>query len=413
VPEVFLPRIKELDGLRAIAILAVLSCHFARQYTHAFDLLRMGWAGVDLFFALSGFLITGILIDLRDQEKPYRTFYWRRILRIFPPYYLALTLILLLASLHGEHLTFRANIRYWLFASSAKLSLIRLAFEHLVGPGRVYLPAQLSSSDDIPQFRNWLSIYWSLSIEEIFYLVWAPSILKGSRRTIVLLATMPLLVCPILRGLAHTPSFDEAYGFIFRFDALTAGGATALLFVALKKGHLNALSLSRALVVSVILSLCSLALLCWYCGLFRIPDVRSTLAFSVCGYSLLSILSASLVGVCVLWSGNRSFVFRALRSKPSIYLGTLSYVMYLIHMPVYVFFQLMVLKYLGKGSAIVLDTNNGLLLLLAILTTVCTVILAGLSWKYFETPILRLKDRRFPALAQQRPVRAGAEAVNP
>jgi peptidoglycan/LPS O-acetylase OafA/YrhL len=54
-----------------------------------------------------------------------------------------------------------------------------------------------------------------------------------------------------------------------------------------------------------------------------------------------------------------------------------------------------------------------LLLLLAILTTVCTVILAGLSWKYFETPILRLKDRRFPALAQQRPVRAGAEAVNP
>jgi peptidoglycan/LPS O-acetylase OafA/YrhL len=71
------------------------------------------------------------------------------------------------------------------------------------------------------------------------------------------------------------------------------------------------------------------------------------------------------------------------------------------------------LKYLGKGSAIVLDTNNGLLLLLAILTTVCTVILAGLSWKYFETPILRLKDRRFPALAQQRPVRAGAEAMNP
>jgi peptidoglycan/LPS O-acetylase OafA/YrhL len=413
VLEVFLPRIKELDGLRAIAILGVFSCHFARQYTHAFDFLRLGWAGVDLFFAISGFLITGILIDLRVKEQPYRTFYWRRILRIFPPYYLALTLILLLAYLHGEHVSFRENIRYWLFASSAKLGLIKLAFERLFWPGRVYFPTQLSGSDDIPRFGNWLSIYWSLSIEEIFYLVWAPVILKGSRRTIVLFATIPLVMCPILRGLAHTPSFGEAYGFVFRFDALTAGGVTALLFVAVKKGHLNARPLSYALVGSVALSFCSLALLLWYCGLFRIPDVRSTLVFSVFGYSLLSISSASLVGVCVVWSGNLSLLFRALRSKPSVYLGTLSYVMYLIHMPVYVSLQLVVLKYLGKSSAMVLDMNNGLLLLLALLTTVCTVALAGLSWKHFETPILRLKDRRFPALAQQRPVRAEVEVVSP
>jgi peptidoglycan/LPS O-acetylase OafA/YrhL len=413
VPEVFLPRIKELDGLRAIAILGVFSCHFARQYTHAFDFLRLGWAGVDLFFAISGFLITGILIELRSREKPYRTFYWRRILRIFPPYYLALTLILLLACLHGEHVSFQESIRYWLFASSLKLSSIKVAFDRLFWHGKLYFPTQLGGSDDIPRFGNWLSIYWSLSIEEIFYLLWAPVVLKGSRRTIVLSATMPLLICPILRGLAHTPSFGEAYGFIFRFDSLTAGGVTALLFLAVKKGCLRALLLSRALIVSVAVSMCSLALLCWYCGLFRSPDVRSTLAFSVFGYSLLAILSASLVGVCVVWGGNLSFIFRTLRSKPAVYLGTLSYVMYLIHMPVYVSLQLMVLKVLGESSATVLDMNNGLLLLLAILTTVCTVVLAGLSWKYFETPILRLKDRRFPALAQQRSVRAAAEVVGP
>jgi peptidoglycan/LPS O-acetylase OafA/YrhL len=413
VLEVFLPRIKELDGLRAIAILGVFSCHFTRQYTHAFDFMGLGWAGVDLFFAISGFLITGILIDLQDRRRPYRTFYGRRILRIFPPYYLALTLILLLAYLHREHVSFQENIRYWLFASSAKLSLIKLAFEHVFWPGRVWSSTQLSSSDNIPQFRNWLSIYWSLSIEEIFYLVWAPVILKGSRRTVVLFATIPLLVCPILRGLAHTPSFGEAYGFVFRCDALTAGGVIALLFLAVKKGHLKAVRLSRALVASVLLSFCGLALLCRYCGLFRIPDVRATLAFSVFGYSLLSILAASLVGVCAVWSGNRFFLFRALRSKPSVYLGKISYVMYLIHMPVYVSLQLMLLKYLGKSSATVLDMNNGLLLLLGILTTICTVVLAGLSWKYFETPILRLKDRQFPALAQQRPVRAEVEVVSP
>ena len=154
VLEVFLPRIKELDGLRAIAILGVFSCHFTRQYTPAFDFMGLGWAGVDLFFAISGFLITGILIDLQDKERPYRIFYGRRILRIFPPYYLALALILLLACLHCEHVSFRENIRYWLFASSAKLSLIKLAFEHLFWPGMVYLPTQLSSSENIPRFRN-------------------------------------------------------------------------------------------------------------------------------------------------------------------------------------------------------------------------------------------------------------------
>jgi len=292
------------------------------------------------------------------------------------------------------------------------LSLIKLAFERLFWPGRVYFPTQLSSSDDIPQFRNWLSIYWSLSIEEIFYLAWAPVILKGSRRTIVLFATIPLLACPILRGLAHTPSFGEAYGFVFRFDALTAGGITALLFRGVKKGHLRAMPLGRALVASVVMSFCGLALLCRYCGLFLIPDVRSTVAFSVFGYSLLSILSASLVGMCVIWNGSHSFLFRALRSKPSVYLGTLSYVMYLIHMPIYVSLQLIVLKYLGKSNTTVLDANNGLLLLLAILTTVCTVVLAGLSWKYLETPILRLKDRLFPTLAQQRSVRAEVEVVH-
>jgi len=69
-----LQRIKEIDGLRAIAILGVFSCHFARQY-HGLYLLKLGWAGVDLFFGISGFLITSILIGLRQDHAPYRTFY--------------------------------------------------------------------------------------------------------------------------------------------------------------------------------------------------------------------------------------------------------------------------------------------------------------------------------------------------
>jgi peptidoglycan/LPS O-acetylase OafA/YrhL len=407
-----LKRIEELDGLRAIAILAVFSCHFARQYSRSFEFLRLGWSGVDLFFAISGFLITSVLIGLREREAPYQTFYWRRVLRICPPYYLALTLILLLAFIHHEHLAYRESVRYWLFLSSVKFSSMKLVFARLLSHNDSVFPNQPQlASYYIPQFRNWLTIYWSLSIEELFYLVWAPVILKASRREALFLSLTPLMICPILRGLAHTPSFGEAYGFLFRFDSLTAGGFVALLVLAVGKGRLRARLLDRGLVITTTFSSLSLILLCWYCGMFRIPDVRSTRAFSVFGYTLLAILCASLVGVCVRWSGSPLLFFRVLRSKPAIYLGTISYVMYLIHMPIYVSFQLLLLKYLGKSNALVLDANNGLLLLLGTLTALCTIVAAGLSWRYFETPILRLKDRPFFVPARRRPRRNIAKAV--
>jgi len=95
-------RIPELDGLRAWAILAVFCVHFRPPGYRISDVLALGWSGVDLFFAISGFLITGILLSLRNHDRPYRTFYGRRALRIFPPYYLAWIVILLLTFLHGE-----------------------------------------------------------------------------------------------------------------------------------------------------------------------------------------------------------------------------------------------------------------------------------------------------------------------
>src|SRR5215469_9274502 len=86
-------RILELDGLRALAITAVMLFHFSPHHNH----FKLGWAGVDLFFVISGFLITGILLDLRTDPSPYRTFYWRRVLRIFPPYYAVLAAVAVIA----------------------------------------------------------------------------------------------------------------------------------------------------------------------------------------------------------------------------------------------------------------------------------------------------------------------------
>jgi peptidoglycan/LPS O-acetylase OafA/YrhL len=392
-----LRRIKELDGLRAIAIFGVFVCHFARQF-HGSYLLRFGWSGVDLFFGISGFLITSILIGLRDDETPYKTFYWRRALRIFPPYYVALAILLFLAFIHKEHLSCRESARYGLFLVSTKFGLLKSTFYRLFSHSDSVFPVQaLESQYYLPEFRNWIAVYWSLSVEELFYLVWAPVILKGSRRTIVTFSIAPLLICPILRGIAHTLAFEESYGFLFRFDSLAAGGCVALLLYAAEPRQIAAQLLDRGLRAVAVSSFAGLVFLTWRCGVTREVEVRSTLAFSVFGFTLLSIFCASLVGVCARLSMHQSRLSRALQFKPLVYVGTISYVMYLIHMPVYVCLQLAVLKMLGESNALVLDTNNWLLLLLGILTSICTIALAHLSWRFFETPLLRLKDRRFPA----------------
>lgn len=404
-------RIKELDGLRAVAILGVFVCHFARQF-HGSYLLKFGWSGVDLFFGISGFLITSVLIGLRDDETPYKTFYWRRALRIFPPYYVALAILLLLAFIHKEHLSYRESARYGLFLVSAKFGLLKSTFYRLFSHGYPAFSVQaLEGQYYVPEFRNWIAIYWSLSVEELFYVVWAPVILKGSRRTIVTFSIAPLLICPILRGIAHTPAFEECYGFLFRFDSLAAGGCVALLLYAVEHRQLGARLLDRGLSFVAASSFAGLVFLAWRCGVAREVDVRSTLAFSVFGFTLLSVFCASLVGVCVRLSMHQSMLSRALQFGPVVHLGTISYVMYLIHMPVYVCLQLVVLKVLGKSNALVLDTNNWLLLLLGVLTAISTVALAHLSWRYFETPLLRLKDRRFPARFRPRSIQRLPEAA--
>lgn len=405
-------RIKELDGLRAIAILGVFVCHFARQFNGSY-LLKFGWSGVDLFFGISGFLITSILIGLRDDKTPYKTFYWRRALRIFPPYYAALAILLLLSFIHKEPLSYREYARYGLFLVSTKVGLLKATFYRLFTHGNpVFSVRACEGQYYVPEFRNWIAVYWSLSVEELFYVVWAPVILKGSRRTIMTFSIAPLLICPILRGIAHTPDFEESYGFLFRFDSLAAGGCVALLLYAVEHRQLGAQFLDRSLCVVAASSFAGLVFLSWRCGVTREVEVRSTLAFAVFGFTLLSIFCASLVGICARWSMHRSIVFRALQFGPLVYLGTISYVMYLIHMPVYVCLQLAALKALGESNALVLDTNNWLLLLLGVLTAICTIALAHLSWRYFETPLLRLKDRRFPVRFRQKSIPRLAEVAS-
>jgi len=393
-------RIKELDGLRAIAILGVLASHFVPPNTRLTNLLQLGWTGVDLFFAISGFLITGILIGLRQKETPFRTFYWRRTLRIFPPYYLALVLIVALALVNAERVHYRDVARDALFLSSSTPSLIKLAVQRLLFQMPSSSLAELKHSDyPLPHFRDCLGVYWSLSVEELFYLVWAPIILKGSRRVILLCSVAPLLVCPVLRGLAHTtPLYDESFGFVFRFDSLAAGGCVALLQWGLDHGYLTRKVVDRGLTLIIVASSLGLFVLARINGVWRGMDVRTQLSFSMFGVSLLAVFCASLVLAFARWSGELGILSYVLRSKSVVYVGTISYTVYLIHLPIYVAFKLIVLRLFGPGAI----ASVGLATLTGVLAATCTILLAGLSWRCIETPILRLKEKRFPGVAEKR-----------
>lgn len=372
-------RIKELDGLRFFAIFAVFLVHY--RQAHVLHFMSLGWTGVDLFFAISGFLITGILIRLRSEPHPFKTFYWRRLLRIFPPYYSAFVVILLLAFAHREVIS-------WLeaFESATFLSSLNLGYSFSTIWGRLtghVAFGSMATAMVIPQFRlfsSGLGVFWSLSVEEAFYLLWAPVILKGSRRTILLFSVVPLFVCPMLRALMHTTSYRELFNFFCRFDSLAAGGCVALAFAAIERGQISAAAVKRTLLIAIPAAAAMLVVLIWRCGFFHGIDVRTTMAFGVFGYTLLAVLFAALTGACALLKGNVALAI--LRARPLVYLGQISYMMYLIHIPVYV------------GAGIILGhwfmPNATLQAGLAIAGTIAV---AGFSWKYFESPILKLRDQ--------------------
>ena len=179
----------ELDGLRGIAILLVLATHYQMAipaHTAAEralkNILAHGWAGVDLFFVLSGFLITGILYDSKGQSNYFRNFYGRRTLRIFPLYYgfLAVVLIGLIATATARHWNpslpqFRNlwSLQPWLWTYTFNIACA-------LGHGSAHL-GQL----------------WSLSVEEQFYLVWPLVICFFPRRLLV-----PTCVTLIIGALA-------------------------------------------------------------------------------------------------------------------------------------------------------------------------------------------------------------------
>ena len=346
--------------------------------------MSVGWAGVDLFFVISGYLITTILLGLREISHPYKTFYWRRILRIFPVYYGYLILVLLATRGDGWQYLLKAAF----FLSSISLDsfwLICQRLLHHVSFASHILPIQPQT---FTSSGNGLTMVWSLSIEEIFYLFWAPIVLRGSRKLITKCAVAPIIICPVLRVLGHTATFPEYGQFVFRIDGLMYGAVAALLIAAVREEKLKQPQMDTLIRGAIWLPLLLLLPFAYY-GISHDVELRSMYAFTLIGYSCCGVFSAGLVLWCIDNGGSLAWLPSLLRNPVTTYVGRISYGMYLIHIYAFITLVIILRHFLGSGWI------RGIGCSLA--ASVFTIALASVSWHYFEKPMQRIKDRYFPS----------------
>lgn len=357
-----LPHHKELDGLRGIAILLVIMMHcrfIAVPATLAqsgvFQLISIGWVGVDLFFALSGFLITRILLTTRQHENYFSNFYARRALRIFPLYYGFLAIAYFIA--HSEN----APEGFQQSSALAEASY----FVHLQNwiPFLDVLPAPI------------LVVFWSLAVEEQFYLVWPLIVLLMGRSPHFGKVCIALWFVTIFARSSYiNAGHSGAYYLTFcRLDGLLLGAYVAVLQI--RHGSLQQFQ-DAALKITISAG-AAIILLRAINGEFHATNVL-VLHF---GMPLLALLFASLI-VLAITAHAEGRLRKGLRNEWLCFFGKISFGMYVFHMLFVTFYT-----YLDF-----LPDNFWLAEVIFLpLVLVSTVILAWLSYKYFESPFLRRK----------------------
>lgn len=367
-----------LDGLRAIAFTMVLCEHYL--------FMPWGWTGVNVFFVLSGFLITGILYDTRNDRHRTRNFYIRRTLRIFPLYF-GVALVLLLST---PYFRWEWN-RYWIAWPLYVGNFLRFLSPHA---GVAGTPLQLAADAHLysagvlgrPLF---FGHFWSLCVEEQFYLFWPAVVFwVARRRTLMWICAAVVVLDPLARVIAasYAPSWMMAGELTYRLtpfqlDSLLLGALLALLW---RGGH-RAWLIRTARWVAVIGVLLAAASITHGLSIshgfanYPYPAWKQTW-----GLTYVNVVSGA---VLVMALQPRTVVARLLSLPPLRWVGRISY-------GAYVFHDILHQQYAEIMLQIrVPFVQHHLGLFFAAFAYVCTLVLAWLSFRYFETPFLNLKER--------------------
>jgi peptidoglycan/LPS O-acetylase OafA/YrhL len=366
-PEARLPtgasrgHISALDGLRGIAVLAVIAFHLQFVFPETPYLLHVakraawfGWSGVDLFFVLSGFLITGILLESKGSSNYFRSFYARRVLRIFPVYYGVLTVMVVTAPF-----------------------LMRHSINPPPHPWTYYLYLTNWFDPSTPAYQKQLvGHFWTLSVEEQFYIAWPICVLMLPKKSLGILCGTGILGAFVLRCylVSHGANVELIYKNLFtRMDTLLVGALIAIYPLGRMKPALPALA-------SACLGSCFLVL-AWK---HQLVQSHTSTFMQTVGYSLLAFGFGAVV---LLATANDSVL---LRYGPLVRTGKYSYGIYIYHIPVLV----MTAKVLSK-----VWPSYSPLMFSAIGVTL-TIVVAQLSFERFERQLLKLKDRFVPVKSE-------------
>jgi peptidoglycan/LPS O-acetylase OafA/YrhL len=376
--------IAELDALRAIGIGLVLIDHLWPRSLSSL-ILKVGTLGgliaMDSFFVLSGFLIAGILLDTRFRPDYFRNYYLRRSLRIFPLYYLLLLALFVMAhvSQGAGGTEYTQMIHQW--GSPAwfafYLANFRMAYTGQFPPVAAYGPL------------------WSLQIEEQFYLL-LPLLIRFTRpERLSRWLWLMVFLSPVFRLLFF---LWNPKNYLFqvallpcRMDGLALGALIALRF---RSGPWK---LSKTAVASLAAGLLfvTVAGMIWTWPVKAIADADANPFLQLASTSLSSFGCACLVLWLILSRGSR--YTRVLRIAPLLYIGKISYGLYLLH-------QLSPrgLRLMGRLG---LHLNPNGLPRFAVLLGM-SLAMASVSWYVLERPLLSLKDRLAPSRAQNQTVAA-------
>jgi peptidoglycan/LPS O-acetylase OafA/YrhL len=352
-----LPHFRELDGLRGIAALLVFFHHLCNatispaNWTPVILELRsvfeFGVAGVDIFFVLSGFLITSLL--LRDRTRPayYRNFYWKRILRIAPVYILCLLGALFFIPHSGAYILLSA-----LFLANFANVIHIQSF----GP------------------------FWSLAIEEQFYLLW-PTVVR--RRSVATLARWALAIAVfsmVFRFVAAAFGHHNYLLTFLRSDSLAVGALLACRFERSQREHLPLSSdtpIFAALLITGIF-------LCF--GAAHVANSSSTVPVAFAApifQTAVTFICGGLVALTIAYTGSKAL--SPLRGRFFTFFGLISYALYMVHLYVmwsYDYF---------RGSLVPGDTRGYVIRLIAVFAI--SIVVSLLLRYVVELPALSLRKR--------------------
>jgi len=364
-----------LDGLRALAVFVVVEHNISLVtggqgvILHQLEsMLHRGWMGVQLFFVLSGFLITRILLETQGSPRYFSSFYSRRALRIFPLYYATLIFLFLLLPALGQTPTLLAedmplSRQIWLWTYLSNWS----------GPRGF-------GGGSPPVFH-----FWSLAVEEQFYLLWPLVVLFCTPKRLmqvcggVVLASLLCRAAYLLSGTDPTAIYTST---LSRMDALALGALVAAWMLSPSRPQPNRTNVTRLLWIAAAIAVSGWIVTRGY--------PRFTVTEESIGFTFVAAMCAALLAACVLAASvadAQGRWYRALAAPALRPIAKYSYAIYVLHAPLHVLVGLPLMqRWFGTTTP-----GVGLALAYMVVVSVVSYGAGWLSYRLLEQPFLRLR----------------------